>query len=604
MPIISCLIFLLVIFSGSVFCIACFNKKFEQVLPITCISIVVISFILGLIKLLKYSWIVICILSVVLYALAIIKIIKDNSLNSLINNFFTVGFVVFIVLTVVIFLSVYNKYFDATDEFSHWGDIVKTMIQIGDFGTNPNSGSLFKSYPPGVSLFQYFVVSLNSFISKEGFSEWLCYFSYDVLGISLFMPLCANLSFKKILSPISLITTIFLVPLEFYLFSYHGLYVDQFLGYLIAAGALNIVWGEEGLFKDLTIYSILIMLILAKDAGLLFAILLALTYVLTNRKLKNAIISIICIAVPKLLWTINCGINHVEKEFSNPFDFKSLILVLLGKEDSYRKKVLTNFIERMTLGGIELGETTVFINYIVLLVVSIIAVCIICSFIKKDNAKIASYFLIVNTLVFIIGTCISYMYKFSEAEALALASFDRYLAIVFLSIWLFICISIVLIGNDSNNYLLVCGLLICFVFINTPTEAAVSLVTNSYAKISRENRSQYTQIIDKIENNVNDDEEVIFIVGETLDRDRLALRYCLKPIQIDSYLVIDETLYELDSEEQIINLAEYVNDKYLALYNVDDIFIELYSETFSNPEEVGQNCLYKLNSDGLLQIVE
>ena len=55
MSIISVLLFILLISSGSVFAASYFDKKYEEVLPITCGGIIVISFLFGIVNLLKFS---------------------------------------------------------------------------------------------------------------------------------------------------------------------------------------------------------------------------------------------------------------------------------------------------------------------------------------------------------------------------------------------------------------------------------------------------------------------------------------------------------------------------------------------------------------------
>ena len=68
---------------------------------------------------------------------------------------FIIGLIIF--LLVFFAFSVFNagKLASTWDEFSHWIDIVKAMTTVDDFGTNPQSLSTFKSYPPAMSIFQY-----------------------------------------------------------------------------------------------------------------------------------------------------------------------------------------------------------------------------------------------------------------------------------------------------------------------------------------------------------------------------------------------------------------------------------------------------------------
>lgn len=615
MSLLTILVFLLVISSGSIFCSAFFNKKFEEVLPITCTLIIIISFLFGIIGLLETSVITILIISAVLYVLSIYKMITTNRIKTIINNIFTPGFILFVILSIIIFISIYGKMFDATDEYSHWGDVVKVMTNLNDFGSNPNSNSLFKSYVPATSLFQYFIQKINYIITKQEFVEWLCYFAYDILGISFFMPFCKDFRFNKPISLICFLFVIIMVPLEFYTYAYHGLYVDQLLGYLIALGAVYLLINKQkDIFNDLLILSIIFMLVMTKDAGLAFALLLAISYIIekivdSNEKdfSKQNIITIVStvltIVVPKVLWEINLKINNVSKPFSNPIDLKNLLFVLIGKDDTYRRKVLTTFVEKMTKFGVNLGETTIFINYFALLIVSIIVVIIISkiaeSYYDEFNSKVARYFIIVNTITFIIGTCITYMYKFSEEEALLLASFDRYLAIVFLAMWLYICLSILLISNNETGNNLITGLLICFIVINTPMEATISLISNSYAKNSIVVRNEYNELANKVTNNC-DNSNILLIYCDANDRDELALRYLFRPNIIESYWKMDEEegllIFDYSSLDSNGMIQKIMIEKidYVAIYDVNNDFIKEYSNIFES--DIIANSLYTYDS--------
>ena len=61
------LIFLMIISSGSLFCAAGFDKKYEQILPITCIGYSLILFLSGVFGNLKYGFYAVLILSVLMY---------------------------------------------------------------------------------------------------------------------------------------------------------------------------------------------------------------------------------------------------------------------------------------------------------------------------------------------------------------------------------------------------------------------------------------------------------------------------------------------------------------------------------------------------------
>ena len=630
MSILSALVFLILISSGSVFCSSYFNKRYEEILPISCAGIVLISFLFGLIGLLKYSTILICLICIVLIVLGIIKAIKDKNIKGLLLNTFTPGFVVFVVLVMIMILGVYGKVFDTTDEFSHWGDIVKVMTLLDDFGTNPLSHSAFKTYPPGMSLFQYTLVEINTFISKESFSEWLCYLGYDIFSIALLVPICSNMKFKKALSPIAVLLTVFLMPFGFYAYSYFSVYIDEFLGILIAAGMITLLWDKNNdVWFVLKIGSIISMLVLAKDAGLLFAALFAVAAILKialNNKnnifgkdnIIKAVSIIAFVALPKVLWSLNVKARNAASVF-NKVDIASLINVLLGKEDSYRPKVLKNFITQMVTGAKFVGYSQIAVNYVCLTVISIfVAYLLISTLLRKKkvnevNAKITFFYFSISLIVYIIGLCVIYMYSFNENEALGLASFSRYIYIAFLGEWLFIILSLIRFGDEEENIRrALCGFAICFAFFTSNLEAAVTFVSNAYAKASVALRANYTDVIEKTLKYVDGDDQIWFIQQETFGDDGQQINFGIRPNYINGYPSIGQ--YEDDDDKDItipMTPEEWreklVNDKYdyVLLYEVNGTFRNYFASCFEEDSDIEERTLWKVDKQtGMLSLCE
>lgn len=620
MSILSLLLFILLISSGSIFCSSYFNRKFEEVLPITCIGIVLISFLLGLVGLLKISTLVICVIATILLIIGIYKSIRSKAIKNLLLNTFTPGFVIFIVLIIVMFLGVYNKVFDSCDEFSHWGDIVKVMTILKDFGTNPNSYSLFKSYPPGMALFQFTLEEINIFVTKEAFSEWLCYMAYDIFCVALLLPICKNMTFKKILSPITVLLVIFLVPFSFYAYSYFSVYIDEFLAFLIAAGAINLLWHDKcDVFFDITMSSIIFMLVLSKDAGLLFGIFFAAAYIIEhllekNRQIVSIVMGVLSVAIPKLLWTINIKINNAASSFSNKVDILSLINVLLGREDSYRGKVLKNYITRFVVGTYQPGNSGILINYISLTAISIFVVYIVTRLVKKNTnySKVTFISLFIETIVYFIGLCVIYMYKFSEIEALGLASLQRYVHIMFLGLWLFIGLSFVkYLDYLDDKRKIVSGLIICLVLYISNLEAVVTFVSNAYAKASLAFRSEYSEIVNKTLNYADDNSKIWFIHQGGSGEERLQYKFCVRPNIVDGDYSLEANLDEDDIISTEISADEWKNEliegqyDYVLLYKLDDSFLRDYSELFEDANDIREMSLYKVDSNkGLLSLCE
>lgn len=81
---------------------------------------------------------------------------------------------VILLLTVLLYWRNRNGAFYSWDEFSHWGTIIRVMVEANTFHLVPNP-LYFQDYPPGTALFSYHVLQLT------GYSEGSAYFSYALL---------------------------------------------------------------------------------------------------------------------------------------------------------------------------------------------------------------------------------------------------------------------------------------------------------------------------------------------------------------------------------------------------------------------------------------
>ena len=615
LSILSVFIFILVLFSGPIFSSIYFKTKFEQVLPIACALIIFISFIFGILGILKISTILILTIALFLYVFAFIKLIKEKSYKTFIKNLITPGFVLYCVFCLVFLIAIYGKLFDAWDEFSHWGDIVKVMSTIDDFGTNHNSHSMFKTYPPGMSLFQYILEKINYYITKESFVEWLAYFGYYSLATAFLMPITSKLSFKNPLLMLGFAGAVMCVPYTFYNGVYYQLYIDPFLGFLIAAGALQLLFNNDELV-DLNIYAIIFMLTLAKDAGLAFAIFLLIAYIVEiiiqkkNKKIIKIVIAVFSLLIPKLLWNYNTSINNANNMFSSSIDFKELIEIILGKVESYRRIVLDNFIEALHIDyyGITLNNFGFKITYLALFIIACIGLYLVIKGSKQDKYKrvITYSYLIVSTIIFIFGTCVSYMYKFSEYEALALASFDRYMCIVFLGLYLFLFICAYIDMVDIKHENIICLILVIFMCLCAPVEIMLAWMYRSTVRASKIVREPYTEIVNKTME-VADNSSVWFVAQETTGGERLIYRFSIRPNSNDAWWSIGEpdegdewtVYYSADEWKQMLK-DDY---DYVALYKLNDYFYDNYSCVFTNPDDIKENCIYSVDKNtGMLTL--
>lgn len=615
MQVFTIILFLFVMLSGSVFSTAFFNKRIEETLPITCSFVVLILYIFGYFELLKYGTNVICLIALILYFVSVTKLINNKTINIFIKSIFTPGFLVFILLEIIFLIAVTGKVFDGFDEFSHWGDVVKAMTTIDDFATNHHSRSIFKSYPPAMSLFQYFIVKINTYITGDIFSEWLCYFSYYTFACSFLMPICKKFTFKKWLTPFTMVGLIILVPYTFFIGCYSSIYIDQFLSFLICAGALSLLFDDDNKLSYLYIFCICFILTLAKDTGLLFAGLLVISYIIkkllsSGFSLKNVIISVsssLSIIIAKLSWNQCISRNAATVMFSEKIDLVDLIKVLSADSNSYRTEVLDNYIYAVINRGIAVGMTTFKVSYLIMGILAILFIILLCSYnfkkkrINKQNAIVSSLFACLSLLIFVLGLVVIYMYKFSETEALYLASFDRYICIVYLGIWLFIMVFALITINDLKSEKLACIVLVTIMIIWCPLKTIYAWGLRRNVQAALAIREPYNELADKL-NNVASGDAKVFYVGQGTDGyERLVFKFLIRPnYQKNSVFNLgietsedDAHNWQMTSEEWITLLKEEYD--YVAIYSLDEYFIETYANLFINIEDIQENAVYSID---------
>lgn len=381
------IVFFMAISSGSVFCGTRFGRKYEEILPITCMGIVLILFFFGILGVLKAGVIAVVLLVITLYILSAALIIKKRRFDDFLLAVFTPGFVIFLVIFIALAFMNRGRLAYAWDEFTYWMDIVKVMTILDDFGTNPDSQSWFQSYPPGMTLFEYFLQRIVLFFNPDaGFHEASVYVAYQVFFASLLFPFFKGRSFRDPLPILLICTGIFITPTLFFdgihnvwgAGIYQAIYIDPFLGFLAGAGFATVFLNKDrDWVYSLYIWLLCSTLILAKDSGMLFAILLAATYCISifeREKLTQntssgrkeyllVVVALLFVFLPKLLWNLELKTSGAAIVFNGKVDYFQLWQVLIGRDTTYRSTSFNNWVNAMFDPCIMLGHINVKVSY-------------------------------------------------------------------------------------------------------------------------------------------------------------------------------------------------------------------------------------------------
>ena len=621
----SILIFVLLI-SGSLFAAAFFNKKFEEIIPITCMGIVAVLFVFGLLGILEIGFYFVFATLISLIIAAVLRLIIRKNYYDFFKCIVTPAFFIFSLLFLIICICNKGIVASSWDEFSHWVDSVKAMFTINDFVTNPSANSMFKSYPPALALFQYFFTKVNSIISPlAGFVDEKVYIAHQIFAISFFFPFLKSFTFKRIGTLALSTIAIFCTPLLFFTSILSTVYIDPIIS-IIAGCTISIILFKS---KNDFIYHLFVTLsaftlVIVKDVGLLFACFICVFYIIkyissveiTNNKVKHTIICFlpaIFTAISKLLWTFELRSSNV----SISFDGSNINLLTYTKmffthnDNTYKQDVVESIKDAFFGNYLNVGNLSFSISYFNTLIIFIFIFAVIYSLYKNSldsNKKKFTFktilgLLILQTILYSYSLGATYISNFTEYEATQLASYGRYMNIAFLVLYIFITLSLVnYFKNNENRWAI--AIITLFITLSTPFSVVKNYVNGNNVKKSIEAKKDYLEIINDINTNCAQDSKIWFVSQENSGYDYHITRYNVRPRVIDNLYSwsIGVPFYDGDMWTKEMSVDEFKdtlinnNYKYVAIYNTNDYFNQTYSSLFENPEEISNNSVFKLNS--------
>ncbi len=598
-----------IIISPSLYLGERFNKKTEIFIPITLMSIILILYCGGMLNILKPTVYIISITSLVLLLLFIKKMLKNNKK---IKDILTPGIVFFLLFCVCISVFHYGRLLSNWDEFSHWGDVVKAMVNINDFSTNSQSLSYFQSYLPAISLFQYFFQVIYG-----NFTESLLYIAYDIIVVSLFIPFTKEIKWKDFWKIMTMVIIILVLPVLFNNIYYSQIYVDSFLGFIFGYSLISIFLTKE--YSWLDVINICIansVLILTKDISIILffinCLIMLFIYVYNhkkkgkNLKITQLIVAIILPLVFYLMWKINVTITGANVVFDKPVNIADILNTILRQDSTYRTTVLLNFID--ALSNKPIITNLLSLNFYTLLAISLGLFYGISTSTEKNKSQKNTILsiIIIGCIIYTIAHFALYITKFTEYEALKLASYERYIGIYFIAIFMFVgCYILSNFDKCKNLSLIFVVILISLGSINNIFNSFYQLGDTIYL------RSQYNLSNEKITEELKQEKKRIYFISEDdTGIDYWTLKFVnrnnLSSINKAGTFSIGLAPYnEKDIYTIIVNPSEWQEDlknnfDYVYLYDIDEVFINTYASLFYNIKDIQDNTLFKVDENGRL----
>lgn len=624
---VSIAVFLLVISSGSVLGVTVWKRRFTEMLPVSCSLIVLLCFIAGLAGKLKTGAMILPVLAGGAYLYAIWHAVSHRDVRGALKRLGSIDTVVFAVLALLSLCCDRGMEAVRWDEFSHWMDTVKTMTLIHDLGTNPEAHVIYPSYPPGLSLFHYPLQEIYLLTGGTEFSEWRYLFSYKLFSLCMIAPVFRKLSLRKPLAILFAIGSTVVFPGVFFEFFYDSGLVDAFLGLMSGAGlAYLIVYDNENdrRMKRLSVCAAGMILVLTKDAGLLFAVMLLVGVFVSEYLTKNSdsrfsrcifcLETAAAIAVPKIAWNLHLKARGVGRAFHNPIVPRDLVQIVLQRDESWRQEAWNQYFRKLVTEKVPVGSFHIsfFLCFLFFLGIAMLTVRMLRRGKEEQDAVVRNVIIIAffQLVIYVVGLGVEYLFQFSEYEGSIHASFARYIGVAFLGILIVLQAAALKLfageGQSPRGETAAVLIALSVVLLLAPmsiVKAYLTRETVAYSYEFRRDYDRYCMEAEKLGLKGNG-----WLITQHYQGAYYKLKCLLKPFQVqrglfsfrDVQLDGSQPDFDVKPEEWMDQLCEGYD--YVLLYKTDDYFSEHYGYLFEEPEEIADRTFFVVDRENRLLI--
>lgn|GEM_PF-2576906 len=475
------------------------------------------------------------------------------------------------------------------DDFSHWLLTVKNMVLFNELSNNSKSTILFKTYPPATAIIQYFY----NFVGGIGFrslnleynSQLITNYFVMILLLSIVNMIQLSKKTKIILYPV-----LFLIPAIFNTEIYVSLYVDVILSIM---GVYLIIFYEyikkqkinkRFEFIDMAFATLFLSLIKSTGTAIIvfYLIYIVIDLILTKKykfNLKVIITILISLLLGKKSWGYYLSRTKADIIWeTGKITLGNVLKVFDGKGQQYQYETINNFFKAILKQRIGIFPYTVFF-------IIMIGLLIYLYIRKKDNERLK--LLIYNILIIVIypiSLLLMYIFIFSPAEAINLASFSRYLSTIVIFL---ILLNVLILIKDKTilKYEKIITICVIILFFTNSTMKTFTIKKFKQIKKAKENRNEIRPIPKEI--SINPDNKIYFISNMTKDEGYYywIFKYEATPLKTQpNYYNDNENLFET-----------LKNFNYIYIKDFDDNFSKKYSAIFKNSLEA--NNFYKIEKE-------
>lgn len=612
------LLFLLILCSGGCFGAVCLGRRFEQMLPLTCGLCALWVFLFGLVGLLGVGPVLLLPVALSVYGYCAWRLWKSRDFAGAAARLFTPACVCFLLAVLALLALDRGVMFSGadSDEYGHWGLAVKEMLRLRDFSTSALAVDQYANYPPIMPCFQYILQRFLQLRGDTQMSEWHMVFCTQLFCLSFMLPIMKYASWRRPISALFGFGVLCAAPMVVFPTFYVSGYVDQVLGVVFAYAMVTALTAQfSNLWEILDIGVALSVLMLTKDSGAGFACIVLLTMVCmcaTGKQALRAHWRMLALLaafalVPKLLWSAHVaarGCVSIHASTAGPGDY--LRFLTLRDASGYRYGTISLFLQLLYRNAYFFELFNRRIPYIYVLMGLLLINYLLRPSLKRHGildqraSTLLCPLLNIHIVVYIAGLLYVYLFRMPAYEAVGLSSMDRYLNTVIGSVWMVqvtFLLALYLQAEDFERSFL-SFLLTCILLLLVPISNVMNFASRGSVRDSQQYRAPYEAVASTVRELAGPEDRICVISQATYDR-RIFI-YSLYPSETEFYYLGDSD-WELDYQTELTcdELTQTLKDgfAYLVLFQLDDYFMEHYTDAFVNPEEILPHAVYRVDPE-------
>ncbi len=267
-------------------------------------------------------------------------------------------------------------------------------------------------------------------------------------------------------------------------------------------------------------------------------------------------------------WQLKVQLDGAEKLFSNPVDLAVFWKAVAGQDSGYRGKSLEAFFRALLEGRQDIGVP----GYVGLsfswlaLLLGFLVIAILLTLVYRMRGRDMRRFnstltvLFVSCALFAVGLAASYLFQFTEKEALGLASFDRYMNIPRAMVAIVLFLLTANLGSEPGRTgTRVCVAMLVVVLALAPLKELASFALRRNEAYSESVRAPYETTVRRVPELVDEPTAKISVVSiGSRDFDLQLLAFCLRPLRAADYAADTLALTEDDVCSVSLTPADWI----------------------------------------------